>query len=143
MKKTSSNSPQHGSRQQQFDSRIRFVSDDRSQDQIIADRREGWKAKRISELSQGFTLVSNGRGASIFLRKEDKVLEWAAELAGNPSLDVVVFDDARQWIDIGTLTPSFADDMDVMRARAELVGWLTARGTKFSIGGEIISARKP
>lgn len=143
MKKTSSNRPQHGCRQQQFDSRIRFVPDERSPDQIIADRREGWKAKRISELSQGFSLVSKGRGASIFFRKEDKVLEWAAELAGNPSLDIVVFDDARQWIDIGTLTPRPADDADVLQARAELINWLMARGTKFSLGGQIISARNP
>jgi len=143
MKKISSSSPQQQGRQPALDSKIRIVLDDRSPDQIIADRREGWKAKRISELSQGFSLVTSGRAASIFLRKGDTVLEWAAELAGNPSLDMVVFDDARQWIDVGTLTPRLADDADVIRTRAELIDWLMARRTKFSIGGEIISARKP
>ncbi len=124
------------------DKKITFVPDSRTPEEVVAADRARWREHRIWEIPQGFSLVPNGRAGTIYFRRDQKIIELGAELAGATYLDIVVFDDGiKEWIDVNTLV-SEAISTDEQRAiRNALIDWLTKRGLKFSLGGVVVTRR--
>jgi hypothetical protein len=122
--------------------RISVVPDDRSPEEIQATRRAIWRNDRIWERPEGFSLVSKGRAGSIYFRRGNKIIDVEAELAGNPALDIVVSEGGlARWIDVYTLECEPVSREEQVGIRTALIDWLTRRGTKFSLGGVIITQR--
>jgi hypothetical protein len=118
--------------------KITVVEDDRSPQQIQTDLRAIWRKSKIWNVAQGFSFVPVGRDGKIYFRRGEKIIVLGVEPAGDPSLDIVVYDDGiRQWIDSTTLEcePVSLDDQRAIRSA--LIDWLAKRGTKFSLGGVV------
>jgi hypothetical protein len=124
--------------------KVSVVEDDRSPDEVQEARRAIWRKNRIWERPEGFSLVPKGRIISICFRRGEQLVDFAAEIAGNPAIDVVIFDDVpKTWIDVHTLECEPVSVADQTAIRNALIDWLTERGVRFSLGGVIITKREP
>ncbi len=118
--------------------KVSVVQDDRSSEEVQAADRAIWRKARIWERPQGFSLVLDGRVVSVCFRRDDRLVSFAAEIAGTPALDIVIFDDVPDaWIDLHTLQRQPISREEQVEIRAGLIDWLAARGTRFSVGGVV------
>jgi hypothetical protein len=121
---------------------IRFVPDTRSQEEIVADRRDQLRRENLCKVPQGFSLVPNGRAGAIYFRRKEELIRLGTELSGSDRLDIIVFDDGlRYWIDVNTLDHSAVSSEEQQSIRTNIIDWLLKRGLKFSIGGQVVAQR--
>lgn len=113
---------------------ITFSSDPRSPEEIQEAELLRLKQARLWERPHGFSLVPNGRVVGLYFRRGDNLIEFAAELAGAPHLDIVIFDDhPKQWLNVHTFESAPVSPPDQTAIRAHLIAWLEAQGLRFSM----------
>jgi hypothetical protein len=103
------------------------LSDDQ---QRKLDRRR-WRKDKVQGLAEGFSMVPDGRAASIYFREGERFAEFAAELSGNPEFDLILFEDAApRWIDVNSLDPRAIPKDERDRILSALRRWFDSRGIR-------------
>jgi hypothetical protein len=114
--------------------KITYLRDDRSAEERKATDEKRWKRNRIDDQPEGFTLTSANRFGTIYFREGTRVLEIATELAGDPSLDIVVFlDGLNRWIEVGSHSTRALSPDDQQRIETLLRSWLANQKMRFSL----------
>jgi hypothetical protein len=93
-----------------------------------------WKRNQVKDLPQGFSMSHSGRAGSLYYREGARVIELEAELAGDPSLDLIIFPSGfGSWIDTNTFARAPVAPERQHALRVETEQWLASRHIKFRI----------
>jgi hypothetical protein len=93
-----------------------------------------WRRSKVHQLPEGISLVGDGRSGHLYERRGDRFIDIYLELAGDPSLDIVVFlPETLHWVHVDSFerVPLSAAERQtqVERFRA----YLNARGLRYSL----------
>jgi hypothetical protein len=92
-----------------------------------------WKQNHVEKLPEGFSLVPDGRSGRLYFREGDRFIEVYVELAGDPSLDLVLeLRGLKSWISLATLSRDPVPPDEETRIRSEMEDWLRKRHMRYS-----------
>jgi hypothetical protein len=96
--------------------------------------RRQWRKDKVHQLPEGISLVPDGRAASLYIRRGNRMMAIPAELAGTSDFDVVLFVPSKglRWIDVTSFSESPAAAEESEEELNQLRQWLSANGIRAS-----------